>query len=381
MELVWATQEFTVNGQPYLGFPILLYDSMESCVPANRFMRYYLLRGEIGSRRSWPSIGRAMYDYFSFLDTHSLKWDDIQCGEEQSLVRAYRDYCLDTIKLHRNTVRQRLIYICKFYEYGLKQKWINSLPFNYEVRTVRRHQGFLTHVDASGGKVFTRDVSPKTCRELPKFLSKDQIKALLAAPSNPHHKMMIRLGLQTGLRREEIASFPVAYIFDPDKVGNTERNIRIRLDPFDGQGIRTKGSVARDIYISRRFFKDLYHYVVHTRGLRASLSSVKNPQLFLNQRGEPYASDGKRIERIVREVGKRVDIKVYPHMLRHTYATHTLCAMQRSNTKLDPLIFVQQQLGHASVQTTLVYLHIIHEQANQAVLTYDDELNDWVEEG
>lgn len=52
MELVWATDDFVIGGQPYTGFPILFWDSMESCIPANHFFRHYLLRGSIGSRRS-----------------------------------------------------------------------------------------------------------------------------------------------------------------------------------------------------------------------------------------------------------------------------------------------------------------------------------------
>ena len=45
----------------------------------------------------------------------------------------------------------------------------------------------------------------------------------------------------------------------------------------------------------------------------------------------------------------------------------------------EPLVFVQRQLGHSSIQTTMVYLHLINERADDAVLAYDDELNDWVE--
>lgn len=52
MELVWATEDSVIAGQPYAGFPILLWDSMESCVPVNQFFRHYLLRGAIGSKRS-----------------------------------------------------------------------------------------------------------------------------------------------------------------------------------------------------------------------------------------------------------------------------------------------------------------------------------------
>ncbi|MNX67672.1 Tyrosine recombinase XerD [compost metagenome] len=187
---------------------------------------------------------------------------------------------------------------------------------------------------------------------------------------------MIRLGLHTGLRRAEIASFPLAYIFDPDKAGRQERNIRIRLDPHDGHGMRTKGSKPRDIFISRRFLADLHRYVVQVRGERASLSRTQHKPLFLNQSGEPYADEGKRIERIVREIGKQADIKVHTHMLRHTYATHTLVALQRNGSNLEPLVFVQRQLGHSSIQTTMVYLHLVNELADNAVLAYDDELSD-----
>lgn len=48
-----------------------------------------------------------------------------------------------------------------------------------------------------------------------------QVKNLLAAAVNPHHRMMIRLALHTGLRREEIAAFPLAYVFNPKMTNPT----------------------------------------------------------------------------------------------------------------------------------------------------------------
>jgi hypothetical protein len=80
MELVWADEKFVISGLPYQGFPILLWDSMDSCVPVNRFFRYYLLRGSIRSKKSWPSTGRALYDFFSFLQSHELDWCDVDYG-------------------------------------------------------------------------------------------------------------------------------------------------------------------------------------------------------------------------------------------------------------------------------------------------------------
>ncbi|MBH8313587.1 tyrosine-type recombinase/integrase [Klebsiella pneumoniae] len=379
MELIWATEDLVIAGRPYTGFPILLWDTMESCVPVNDFLRHYLLRGAIGSTKSWPSTGRAMYDFFSFLQANDIDWRNVDRREAKSIIAAYRDYCLVECELARSTTRQRLHYICKFYEYAQTQGWVNCLPFSYEERTVKREIGFLAHVDASGGKTMANDLMPRAHKVLPKYLSMDEIRAILQAAENPHHRIMILLGLQTGLRREEIATLPLAYIFDPDKNGRREHNIRIRLDPFDGHGMLTKGSKARDIYVSHRFLSKLYRYVVQVRGERSSLSPTKYEPLFLNQFGEPFANDGKGIERIVRNIGKKVGIKVHPHMLRHTYATHTLVALQRNRGDIDPLVFVQRQLGHSSLQTTMVYLHLINELADSAVLAYDDELNDSLE--
>ena len=376
MELVWATEDFVIAGRPYPGFPILLWDSMESCVPANLFFRHYLLRGAIGSKRSWPSTGRALYDFFSFLQAHELEWRDVNRGEAKSLLTAYRDYCIEGCELAPSTTRQRLAYVCKFYELALRERWVKCLPFSYEERTVRRDKGFLAHIDANAGRVLANDVMPRCDKALPKFLNMVEIKALLAAAENPHHRMIIRLALHTGMRREEIAAFPLAYVIDPNTAERTQRNLRIRLDPFDGSGMVTKGSKRRDVYVSHQFMAELYRYVTKVRGERASLSNLPHREVFLNQAGIPYSGNGKSLNRIIGKAGTRAGIKVHTHMLRHSYATHTLVNLHRNpSSGLDPLVFVQRQLGHSSIHTTMVYLHLVNEMADEAVLAYDDELN------
>jgi site-specific recombinase XerD len=376
MELVWGTKDFVIAGQPYQEFPILLWDSMESCTHANQFFRHYLLRGKIGSSNSWPNTGRALYDFFSFLQAHNLDWRDVDRGEAKSLVAAYRDYCLGTCGLKRNTTRQRLMYICKFYEFAMKKGWVKRLPFGHEERIIPRHEGFLSHLDASGGTALLNDVMPRRDKPLPKYLSMSQTKSLLAIVDNPHHRIMIQLALRTGLRRNELATFPVAYIFDPDRTARTERNLRIKLDPNDGTGMETKGSKEREIWVSRRFMSELYRYVTKVRGERASLNKDQKA-LLLNHFGEPYGSAGKSLNRIIVEIGERVGVEVHAHMLRHTYATHTLVNLQRNPQQgVDPLVFLQRQLGHSSIQTTMIYLHLVNEMADEAVLAYDDELNE-----
>lgn len=375
MQLVSATEDLVIGGLPYPGFPILLWDSMAGCVPVNHFFRHYLLRGAIGSAKSWAPTGRALYDYFSFLQAHELFWEDVNRGEAKTLLAAYRDYCLRIAKLARSTVRNRLLYVCEFYEFALRQGWICRLPYSYEARRGRRSRGLLEHLHR--GDQVARDVMPRAHLSLPKFLSEEQVKSLLAVASNPHHRMIVRLALGSGLRKEELATFPLAYVCNPDRLANT-RNVRIDLDPSDGSGIKTKGSRGRVIFISRRLMRDLHQYAVHNRGERASLSSGAQRPLFLNQDGRPYSADGKSLDRIVRLIGQRAGLRVWTHMLRHTYATHTLVALQRDRVgnRLEPLVFLQKQLGHASPQSTLIYLHLIQELADDAVLAYDGELEE-----
>jgi len=382
MHLIWATEDFTINGRPYPGFPIVLHDSMESAVEANQFLRHYLTRGKIGSEQSWPSTGRALYDYFGFLSAHMLHWSDVDRGEEKNLVAAYRDYCLKEVKLARNTVRQRIHYICAFYDYALREGWVDRLPYGLEERVVHRSdKGFLAHVDVSGNRQAVRDVMPRHHKSLPKFLGTEELRALLAATKNPHHRMMTRFALQTGLRREEIATFPLAYVFNPGARHGNGRNVMVTLDPHDGTGMKTKGNKRRDIWVSRRFMVELYRYSVLQRGELAAKSGVPKKPLFLTQDGLPYANHGKHIEVMVRTNAAKVGIKSHPHMLRHTYATHTLIALQRNRAAntVEPLVFLQRQLGHQQISTTMIYLHLVNELVDDAVLAYDDELNDWME--
>ena len=354
---------------------------MHGCTEANSFLRHYLMREQIGSEKSWEVIGRTIYDYFGFLEAQELAWNETDDNDGKNLIEAYRDYCLGTAKLKRNTVRLRLGYVCEFYKFAMAKGWIASLPFTYEIRHVTRQGGFLAHTDASGRNVSVRSVMPRKHKELIKFLTREEVKSFLGAvANNPHHQMIVRLALQTGLRREELASFPLAYVIDPHRKGIRERNIRVTLDPQDGTGMQTKGSRPRVIYVSTRLMCELHHYAVHCRGQRASLSERDHGNLFLNQLGSPWAAGGKGLERMVSMAGAKVGIKVHPHMLRHTYATHTLVALQRQRgeTRLEPLVFLQKQLGHASIQTTMAYLHLVNEMADNAVLAYDDELNDLV---
>lgn len=382
MRLVYGTSEYVLGWRPAPGFPILLNEDMSSCSEVNEFFRFYLQRGAIESSKSWEPISRSLYDFFGFLEAHELDWKDVERGEDKNLVAAYRDYSFGTSGHSRNTVKLRLVYVSEFYKYALRKGWIHRLPFTYEARRRMANSGFFAHLSNGGGETQVNSVMPRQHRHLIKFLSIEQARRLLTASSNIHHVTLIRFALSTGLRREELATFPLAYVFNPDTGSRGDANVSVVLDPNDGSGMRTKGSKSRRIFMPQGVMRGLRRYADQMRGERASLSQEDQSPLFLNQNGLPFARDGKGIESIVRKLGRRVGIEVHPHMLRHTYATHTLSSLQkhRRDSRIEPVVFLQQQLGHESLQTTMEYLHLINELADDAVLAYDEEIHAWNEE-
>ncbi|WP_407073742.1 tyrosine-type recombinase/integrase [Pseudoxanthomonas mexicana] len=346
---------------------------MASVIPANQFLRYYLLqRGHIGSRKTWATYGQHIFQFFAFLEAQNLDWRASNAPGELSVVGSYRNHCAAQGASPR-TINQRLSTITQFYKYALHSHWIDSLPFSYQMTNSGAGRGFLGHTDASGGRRYASELQLKVYKRPVHILAPEQIRSLLSNLS-PIHKLMARLGLQAGLRREEIATFPVRYVHPPD--GKTGM-CRVTLDPRDGSGMRTKGSKAREVWMPVELMRRLWEHKIHDRQHRAFASSDDYPQLFLTAKGAPWSEDGRGFTEVIRRAGARAGFRARPHMLRHTYASYTLAALQRQSSGIDPLVFLQRQLGHSSVNTTMEYLHIVDQLVEKVVSSYDEEVSAW----
>lgn len=182
-------------------------------------------------------------------------------------------------------------------------------------------------------------------------------------------------------REKEILLAAAAIEKGRSKIGETKVSIsavarELGISPALIHNHYPKRGTIRDVYVSRKFLLQVDQYITQHRGERCSLGAGDSGRLFLNQNGQPYANEGKGLEKIVRDIGKKIGLDVHPHMLRHSYATHTLISLQRSRLDLDPLIYLSSQLGHSSIETTRIYLHIANDYVDNAVLQYDDELNE-----
>ena len=113
--------------------------------------------------------------------------------------------------------------------------------------------------------------------------------------------------------------------------------------------------------------------MIHRRSALEILSGQMQQSLFLNKQGQPWADGGRGLNNLYRRLG--LPFKVTPHILRHTYATHTLYGLRERQSRFDPLLYVRDRLGHSSVSTTEKYLHLLSEVEDDLMTNYQREID------
>lgn len=126
---------------------------------------------------------------------------------------------------------------------------------------------------------------------------------------------------------------------------------RLEMMDFDERFLRItgKGGKTRIVRVGNKALEAIQAYL---RNERAALVSKKtSSHIFLSVRGGALSPD--RVRQIVKERAALAGIEqnVYPHLLRHSFATHLL------EGGAD-LRIIQELLGHADISTTQIYTHV-----------------------
>ncbi|MCI0558531.1 MAG: site-specific integrase, partial [Nitrososphaera sp.] len=168
----------------------------------------------------------------------------------------------------------------------------------------------------------------KRDNKLPVVLGRSEMKELLKAPVLLKHRVLIGLLYGCGLRCQEARSLLIKDV-------DFERNmIHVR---------QSKGRKDRYVPIGTNL----------TRGLKTYLEAERPHHWLFNGKDHREGFSQKGVQWVVRESTKKTSIQkhVTVHTLRHTYATHLL------EEGLD-IVSIKELLGHAYIQTTMVYLHV-----------------------
>jgi len=176
---------------------------------------------------------------------------------------------------------------------------------------------------------------------LPSVLSPQEVSRLVRATPNLKHRTIIMALYSAGLRLSEVIGLQVG------DVDSASMRVRVR---------EAKGGRERQVMLSETLLGSLRDYY-----------RVYRPVSWLffgRDKGRPLSSTS--IQRMIKKwavvagLGKRVT----PHVLRHSFATHLL----ETGTNLR---YIQELLGHKSIQTTMGYTRVSRRGATQVVSPLD----------
>lgn len=372
MRFVRATEDFVYGGRPRPGFPLLLGRSMECAQPFHDYLLHRLLdSGKALDIKTWEAYGRRLWDFACFLDANGLAWDQPFAAVGQSVVRVYRDWQVQDLKLDPATVNDRLELVAGMYRWAHGRGRIARLPFTLSDVTVHGVEHDLAHVTGGRRTVARPDVLLDEWDKEPAFLTADQLKIARTEIRSPSQRLLFDLMARVGLRSVEARTFPLSYVFDPStrKALRPGTFIEVRLNPRD---MEIKFDKQRVVHVPYSLMEDMFAYSTYERNGLAG--DVERRELILTTHGQKYGKDSA-VTAFAR-LSDRVGFRVRPLMLRHSYAIHTLLLLRsRPDIKLEPLMYVRDRLGHASVQTTMVYLQQIERLLGAEALAMMDEFD------
>ncbi|MFO7812693.1 MAG: site-specific tyrosine recombinase XerD [Pelovirga sp.] len=211
--------------------------------------------------------------------------------------------------------------------------------------TLRHFHRFLMREGHVPADPTSRIDAPRTRSTLPHLLSTAEVEALLETPRADtlvarRDRTMLEVLYATGMRVSEITDLRLA-------------DMKLDIGCVNVMG---KGSKQRLIPLGEVALEFLNDYLQNVRPLMRK--GKLRQEVFLNSRGDKLSRQGfwKKLKGYALCAG--INKTVYPHLLRHSFATHLL------ENGAD-LRAVQAMLGHADVSTTQIYTHVIQERLKQ----------------
>jgi integrase/recombinase XerD len=254
------------------------------------------------------------------------KQDYLQKLKERCILKGFSK---ETLKSYSYNVAKFLDFISKS-RLNLNKEAVKSylLTQDLSINSVRLQYASLSFFFREILKTpFTLQEIPIKKREkkLPKVISKEKIKKMLDSTNNLKHKLIIKLLYSSGLRLSELL------------------NLKRKDLDFDRNLIHVKsgkGKKDRMTLISKDLKLDLLKYYSNYQF---------NTEYIFEGRKDKYTK--KSVQKVLDNLGKKIGIKVTPHMLRHSFATHLL--EQGTDIRI-----IQKLLGHSNLNTTEIYTKV-----------------------
>lgn len=226
-----------------------------------------------------------------------------------------------------------------------KRDGLSPATMKQEVIVFRNFFRFLYQTGAHPDDLADQLEIPKLHRFLPDTLNPSEVNRLLEArwPETPlgyRNSAVMECFYASGVRVSEVVSARIEFLDIENK----------------SLQVRGKGDKDRIVLFGERAARALNLYL--EEGRPRLVKRKTQGHLFLANHGGGLTRE--RVWGIVKEAMKRAGIEknVYPHLLRHSFATHLL-------TGGADLRMIQELLGHASINTTEIYTHVDQQRLSQ----------------
>jgi integrase/recombinase XerC len=209
-------------------------------------------------------------------------------------------------------------------------------------RSVQRRlsaaRGFFNYLQREGVVASNPAVdirAPKAARRLPGTLDVDQLNQLLDIPPEDalavRDRAIMELFYSSGLRLAELVALDLTHI---DLADRTVRALG-------------KGAKTRIVPVGRKAVEAIRAWLRE----RAALADIDETALFVGRNGGRLKARAIQLRIAWWAKRKGLPARVYPHLFRHSFATHLLESSK-------DLRGVQELLGHADISTTQIYTHL-----------------------
>lgn len=278
-----------------------------------------------------------------------------------------RRYSIKTVEAYQRDIEQFLSFLreipltqlsevtavdVRIYLGKLHQQQYNRSSISRFLSSLRSFYQFLLEHDLVEENPFASVSYKKGQKRLPEFFYEDEMEKFIASidgnqPLDQRNRALIEVLYATGMRVSEL----------------TELTLQ-QLDLKNGVILVIgKGSKERYVPIGDFATEALQLYLAESRTSLMSQYKKEHASVFVNHLGDPITTTGVRyiLNQLLQESG--LQLKIHPHMLRHTFATHLL------NNGAD-MKTVQELLGHVSLSSTQIYTHVTKDALQQNYQLY-----------
>ena len=256
----------------------------------------------------------------------------------------YEDY----LKVHRlNYKNIKYKDVINYNKYLKEEKDLSSTSIARHLSALRSFYNYLLYEGKIDNNPFKLISTPKKPMKLPNYMKYNEFEEMINTcddtPLGIRNKCLLETLFATGARIGEL--------------------INIKLNDLDlsNKEIRVlgKGNKERIVYINDHAYESINDYLNNSRSIL--LDGKQSDKLFINHIGGELTTNGVRdiLDKIIKK--SSLNIKVTPHMFRHTFATMLL------NEGCD-LKSVQELLGHVNMSTTQIYTHLTSDYIKEMYL-------------